>query len=196
MIRFACPACKTSLKARDQDTGARFTCPACGQRLQIPGPPPGATKTDREPSFPTANKTVLGTIEPDVRRSGGDHLYSDQRRVPCPFCGEEILPSAVKCRFCEEWLDRCRRRSTSRREREGNESDKLILPAFLFNFFLGCFGAHRFYVGKVGTGVAMLLISLTIYGLIATCIWAFVDFILILCGNFTDADGRVLKRWT
>ncbi len=33
-------------------------------------------------------------------------------------------------------------------------TDKKILPAFLLCFFLGMFGAHRFYVGKIGTGIA------------------------------------------
>jgi len=31
-------------------------------------------------------------------------------------------------------------------------SDKIILPAFLLAFFFGPFGAHRFYVGKLGPG--------------------------------------------
>ena len=75
-------------------------------------------------------------------------------------------------------------------------SARLILPAFLLNFFLGCFGAHRFYVGKIGSGIAMLLISLTFYGLIITGIWALIDLILILCGSFSDAEGRPLTRWT
>ena len=35
-------------------------------------------------------------------------------------------------------------------------SDKKILPAFLLCFFLGFLGLHRFYVGKIGTGVLMI----------------------------------------
>lgn len=29
-----------------------------------------------------------------------------EKRRKCPFCSEEILPDAKKCRFCGEWLDR------------------------------------------------------------------------------------------
>ena len=36
-------------------------------------------------------------------------------------------------------------------------SDKKILPAFLLCFFFGVLGVHRFYVGKVGTGILWLL---------------------------------------
>ena len=49
-------------------------------------------------------------------------------------------------------------------------SDKRILPAFLFCFLLGAFGAHRFYVGKVGTGILQFL---TFGGL---GVWAIIDF--------------------
>ena len=31
------------------------------------------------------------------------------------------------------------------------------LAVTLFAFFLGVFGVHRFYLGKIGTGIAMLL---------------------------------------
>jgi TM2 domain-containing membrane protein YozV len=75
-------------------------------------------------------------------------------------------------------------------------SKKLRLPAFLFAFFLGAFGAHRFYVGKIGTAVVMLILSLTIVGLLVTSIWVLIDWITILSGTFTDKEGLKIVKWT
>lgn len=62
------------------------------------------------------------------------------------------------------------------------------MVALLLCLFLGVFGAHRFYTGKIGSGVAQLL---TIGG----CgIWALVDLIMIIVGSFTDASGQPLRR--
>ena len=72
---------------------------------------------------------------------------------------------------------------------ELDASDKNRLLAALLAFFFGVFGAHRFYVGKVGTGIAQLL---TIGGL---GIWSFIDFLIILFGEFTDADGFKIRNW-
>ena len=68
-------------------------------------------------------------------------------------------------------------------------SDKRRLLAAILCFFFGYFGAHRFYVGKTGTGILQLL---TIGGL---GIWAFIDFIIILFGEFTDKDGAKITNW-
>jgi len=69
-------------------------------------------------------------------------------------------------------------------------TDKRILPTFLLCFFLGALGAHRFYVGKIGTGILQLL----------TCgglgIWAIVDMIIIITGSFTDKEGNRITQWT
>ncbi|MGD8727913.1 MAG: TM2 domain-containing protein [Gemmatimonadales bacterium] len=69
-------------------------------------------------------------------------------------------------------------------------TDKRILPVLLLCFFLGVFGAHRFYVGKVGTGILQLI---TIGGL---GIWTVYDFIIIVVGAFTDSDGNKITEWT
>lgn len=69
-------------------------------------------------------------------------------------------------------------------------TEKRILPAFLLCFFLGVFGAHRFYVGKIGTGILQLV---TLGGL---GIWALIDFIMIIVGAFTDANGIKITKWT
>lgn len=54
---------------------------------------------------------------------------------------------------------------------------------------LGVFGAHRFYVGKFGTGILQLF---TIGGL---GLWYLYDLILIAAGGFKDAEEKTLRRW-
>jgi hypothetical protein len=68
-------------------------------------------------------------------------------------------------------------------------SPKSRLAAALLAWFLGVLGIHRFYVGKVGTGILMIL---TLGGL---GVWALIDFIMILIGSFKDKDDRVLSNW-
>jgi TM2 domain-containing membrane protein YozV len=66
-------------------------------------------------------------------------------------------------------------------------SQKEFLPTFLLCFFFGGLGIHRFYVGKIGTGVLMIL---TLGGL---GLWIIIDLIMILIGSFRDIDGRIVK---
>ena len=68
-------------------------------------------------------------------------------------------------------------------------SSKSRLAATLFAFFLGAFGAHRFYLGKTGTAIAMLL---TVGGL---GIWALIDFVVAVAGSMKDKEGQLIKNW-
>ena len=68
-------------------------------------------------------------------------------------------------------------------------SPKSRLAVALFAWFLGVLGIHRFYLGKIGTGIAMLL---TAGGL---GIWALIDFIMAVAGSMKDKDGLPIKNW-
>lgn len=54
---------------------------------------------------------------------------------------------------------------------------------------LGWFGAHRFYAGRIGSGIAQLC---TLGGL---GLWTIYDIIMIGAGNFRDDSGRRLLNW-
>ena len=69
----------------------------------------------------------------------------------------------------------------------GGQSEKNFVSALLLCFFLGAFGAHRFYAGKVGTGL-LQLVTLGAFG-----IWTIIDFIMIAVGKFTDSRGLPIK---
>src|SRR5256885_12989438 len=99
----------------------------------------------------------------------------------CFSCHDVIPTSAVVCPRCG---------TPQPVASAGVTSERRILPALLLCFFLGVFGAHRFYVGKIGTGILELL---TLGGL---GIWWLVDMILILTGSFRDDTGQKITEWT
>ena len=101
----------------------------------------------------------------------------------CWNCGAEINDNAVICVKCG-----CAVRPAKTEVKYANGSCKDWLVTLLLCFFVGCLGIHRFYVGKTGTAILMLI----------TCggcgIWTLIDFITICFGNFTDAEGKFIRN--
>lgn len=63
---------------------------------------------------------------------------------------------------------------------------KSFVVTWALSCFLGAFGADRFYLGKIGTGIAKLL-TFGGFG-----IWWLVDLVLLLAGKQKDKQGRNL----
>lgn len=106
--------------------------------------------------------------------------YSVRPTMPCHACHRIIDAEAVVCTGCGVMQPAAR----------ALDSDKKILPTFILAMLLGPFGVHRFYVGKIGTGVLQLL---TIGGL---GLWTLFDIVMIVTGNFRDGDGEQITEWT
>jgi len=68
------------------------------------------------------------------------------------------------------------------------KGEKAFVPTLLLCLLLGGLGVHRFYVGKIGTGVLQLL---TLGGL---GIWVLIDLVMIVTGKFTDKQGFVVRN--
>ena len=80
---------------------------------------------------------------------------------------------------------------------------KSLLVAYLLWFVLGCFGAHRFYLGRIASAIVMLLLWLVGWGLVLVIvgyvvilivgIWVIVDAFLIP-GMVRDMNNKLIDQ--
>lgn len=67
-------------------------------------------------------------------------------------------------------------------------TERHFLAAFFLSFMWGAFGADRFYLGKIGTGILKLL-TFGGFG-----VWVVVDLLLIMTGGMRDKQGQALRE--
>lgn len=101
----------------------------------------------------------------------------------CNACGVEVRPEAEVCVKCGVRLAKAEVSGVS-----GKSRLAVTLPSVLPGYF-GIAGVHRFYLGKIGTGIAMLL---TLGGL---GIWTLIDFIFAVSGKMKDKEGLIIEKW-
>jgi TM2 domain-containing membrane protein YozV len=74
-------------------------------------------------------------------------------------------------------------------EEKKDVSKRNRLVTLLLCFFLGWGGGHRFYVGKIGTGILMLF-TMGGFGM-----WYFLDLVMIASGVFKDKENLPITSW-
>ena len=86
-------------------------------------------------------------------------------------------------------------------------SSRSRLATVLLTCFLGIFGTHRFYIGKIRTAIVMLILSILylvtvrfwgmimIIPLAVVGLWALIDFIFAVSGIMRDREGKRIKNW-
>ena len=124
--------------------------------------------------------------------------------MKCQACGASMSSTATQCAYCGSYVDKIEKAPSeekvvvhhhhhyetaptpapSKRDSEVSYRSKTV--ALLLCLFLGWLGVHRFYLGKIGTGI---LYALT------TGFWGagvLVDIIALACGKMRDKDGRLV----
>jgi predicted RNA-binding Zn-ribbon protein involved in translation (DUF1610 family) len=141
-INMSCPSCGKTLAAPDSAAGKKAKCPSCGQIMVVPsaaapaeefGSPPSSAPSVPPPSEGDENwLDSLGGAGPSgaaaVPQAGGE------ARRPCPECGEMIIATAAKCRFCGAVFDP-RLKSSSPMGRFHTPPPNYLVQAILVTLF-------------------------------------------------------------
>lgn len=119
----------------------------------------------------------------------------------CYNCGSRTEPGAIVCLRCGAGLTVPVMQGSYANAYPGAKSK---MAAGLLGIFLGSLGVHNFYLGYTGKAAAQL--TLTIVGILTSCIfvgiffylgayiWGLVEGIMILTGSINvDADGCPLR---
>ena len=90
-FNFNCPHCEQKLEAPEEMLGQTIECPSCSGSIELPKPDP-LSQSDPPAELRTSVQSPPPSPPPKQTKD-------------CPFCGEEILASARKCKHCGEFLD-------------------------------------------------------------------------------------------
>jgi TM2 domain-containing membrane protein YozV len=138
----------------------------------------------------------------------------------CSKCGTQLNEGSMFCSRCGAQV------APVVEQVAADVSPKSRLATTLLAFpwlVVGLFGAHRFYTGKIGTAVIMLVMAMlaaicyfgglfaplvvggdesalgpvVVGGVLyfAVWVWAIIDFIIAVTGNFKDSQGKTIKKW-
>ncbi len=173
-ITFSCSRCGKTLKARQNAAGQTRKCPVCATRVKCPRPAFDDDVVDAEivdaevvdaelvavtqpvgigagaKGNPYADLDDDAPYQVVAPKPGEDEGSATEARRPCPMCGETILASAVKCRFCGEVFDAVLKKGKGRKG--GKKSSRRS-------------GSNPAAARDMGIGIFMLVLGLVLTGI-------------------------------
>jgi len=209
-VSVICSTCSSKLKAPDSAVGRKTKCPKCGSAIVVSA---GTTVQNLPAPVPEAvpvHNPV--TVQPRVSVT---EVKAAAEYKECPFCSEQILASAKKCRHCGETLDAALRsveeirRSVERQQHQSttvvmntaasavsavSPDDKTVRgeksrhTAALLALLLGGIGIHKFYLGQSFQGIIYLLLCWTFIPAVISFIEG-INYLMMSEQKFTQLYG-------
>ena len=116
----------------------------------------------------------------------------------CSSCGKPIKKEAEICVYC----------GVRQINNSNEKSEKNWTTCLLLCIFLGTFGGHRFYAGRIASAIMILLFTVVVmpilsivslfllapFLLIALGIIWIIDIIIIATGNLKDSNNKYIKN--
>jgi predicted RNA-binding Zn-ribbon protein involved in translation (DUF1610 family) len=142
-ISFQCSQCGKKLKAPDSAAGRSSSCPGCGGTVTCPEPEDDGEVVEMQLT-PVKPKGFDPFAEVDdgkpygVSAGGPASEAGGENRRPCPMCGEMIVATAAKCRFCGEVFDPTIKRVGKPKSGKGKKKAQLRRVALYQRFVLYC----------------------------------------------------------
>jgi predicted RNA-binding Zn-ribbon protein involved in translation (DUF1610 family) len=156
-ISFSCHQCGQKLKAPDNAAGKSSKCPGCGTTVTCPEAiyeaelveTPRAKHRSVDPYADLDSDHPYGVVKPASPPSP-----ETEDRRPCPMCGEMIVATAAKCRFCGEILDTSlRKKKKKQRKGEANTGRRILFGVVwtIVFYFVACMVTGGVIGAQVGS---------------------------------------------
>lgn len=173
-IKVQCSGCGVTLTTPDAYAGKRAKCPKCGQAIQIP---------QVEEEVVDAEESLFDGLSEDDMTSGE---VSQDDRKPCPACGEMIVRSAVKCRYCGEIFDETLKKQEQKKVKKQVAAGDGDLSVFewviaILCSGIGCIVGIIWLIQGNPKGKKMLMVSLCVQGF-----WFLVNVIIGVLSNMNN----------
>lgn len=161
-------------------------CPHCGSPI---------SNSKKYPQFYGSQESNVSNISKENQKfckHCGQLI--DKECIICPKCGKQV--EELKGQEPNIVINNTSNSSSNAVAYAVNNGSNGISPksrliTLILCIFLGIFGAHRFYTGKIITGIIMIPLMLVWIGEI----WLLIDLILIIIGAFRDKNGLRVVNW-